>query len=116
MSNEDRGAFVSMGQCVDCHEDFGMYESEIAFYKSLQATNPEFQMPKRCKPCRDKKKAGKKYKGPRVDLNDIIAELEAMAEKSNTQCYYTYRDEELANELMDLVERLRLYVNQRRGA
>jgi predicted adenine nucleotide alpha hydrolase (AANH) superfamily ATPase len=103
-----------MPPCVDCGGEWGMYESELKFYESLKEKDSEFKMTGRCKPCRDKKKAAFNNHN-KVNLNKIIQTLNGMAEKSVTQCYYTYRDEELANELTDISEKLRLYVNQYHG-
>ncbi|MBI4447285.1 MAG: zinc-ribbon domain-containing protein [Acidobacteria bacterium] len=39
-------------QCVDCGKDFTFSAKEQEFYQSKG-----FSQPKRCKPCRDKRKA-----------------------------------------------------------
>lgn len=39
-------------KCYDCGADFVITESEQAFFKSK-----DFSLPKRCKSCRDKRKA-----------------------------------------------------------
>ncbi|HUU21971.1 MAG TPA: zinc-ribbon domain containing protein [Phycisphaerae bacterium] len=41
-----------MLECQDCKQEFVFTEGEQAFYESK-----DFTPPKRCKPCRDKKKA-----------------------------------------------------------
>lgn len=44
--------------CADCRTDFVFSQSEAAFYESKGLTKP-----KRCKPCRDKRKAAKAAEG-----------------------------------------------------
>jgi hypothetical protein len=49
--------------CVDCGKEFIFTEKEQEFYKKMNFTNE----PKRCKECRDKKKAEKRNSGYRND-------------------------------------------------
>lgn len=44
--------------CQDCGQEFVFTESEQNFYQERG-----FQEPKRCKPCRDKRKAQKRFSG-----------------------------------------------------
>lgn len=104
-----RGALIQMGECVDCKQPWEMFESEMDFYKNLQKTNKEFQLPKRCAPCRAKKKSRKTAK-IQVNLIEIAEKLESMAEKSTTECFYTYNDELLSTELLEQAERIRYYL------
>lgn len=51
-----------VANCVECGEDFEITEG----WKQLVIKNPDMLLPKRCYPCRQKKKAEKKkmeYKG-----------------------------------------------------
>jgi hypothetical protein len=103
-----------MGKCVDCNEDFEMHESELQFFRDMQGRNKNFQLPKRCKPCRDRKKSGKKNHSNQIDLREVIKKIEGMAEKSTTLAFYSYKEDELAAELMSVADKLRAYTNQKR--
>jgi hypothetical protein len=46
--------------CADCHETFVFTEGEQEFYASK-----DFTPPKRCKPCREKRKAKRQHQGSR---------------------------------------------------
>jgi len=46
--------------CVECHQDFLFSEKEAKFYEEKQ-----FTPPKRCKPCREAKKARQQAGGKR---------------------------------------------------
>lgn len=98
-----------MGECIDCKEPWEMFESEMEFFKNIQKSNPEFQIPKRCKSCRAKKKSRKTAK-VQVNLVEVAEKLEAMAEKSTTECFYTYNDELLATDLLAQAELIRHYL------
>lgn len=87
----------------------GMFESEMEFFKTVQKTNPEFQIPKRCKSCRAKKRSRKTAK-IQVNLVEVAEKLESMAEKSTTECFYTYNDEVLSAELVEMAEAIRHYL------
>lgn len=98
----DRGALIPQPKCKDCGKDWGMYENEVQFFKDLQKTNPEIQLPKRCPDCRKKKKIN--------DLSQVVHNLEAMAEKSRTEAFYTYKEDLLADELEAQINILKRYI------
>lgn len=98
-----------MPDCMDCKQPWEMFESEMEFYKSIQKGDPEFQIPKRCKSCRAKKRSRKNSR-VQVNLVEVAEKLEAMAEKSTTECFYTYNDEMLATELVEEAEKIRHYL------
>ena len=56
-------------KCIDCGADF-FTEGERDFYLSKG-----LETPKRCKPCRDKKKASLKREKERVELEEILSNL-----------------------------------------
>lgn len=45
--------------CIDCGQEFEITEG----FKRLVAENPSFVLPKRCYPCRQKRKAEKQKEG-----------------------------------------------------
>lgn len=44
--------------CTDCQQEFSLAASEKIWYEERQKLDPKFMMPKRCKPCRVKRKNG----------------------------------------------------------
>lgn len=46
-------------ECADCHEIFYLTPREQGFYAEMMAKDANWTTPKRCKPCRDKRKSGR---------------------------------------------------------
>jgi hypothetical protein len=42
--------------CTDCQQQFTLNAGEKIWYEERQKLDPKFKMPKRCKPCREKRK------------------------------------------------------------
>ncbi len=109
--HEDRGKLVPQKACIDCGKEWSMYESEIKFYQHLVETQ-DFNMPKRCPECRDKKRQSK----PRVKIPDVIRKIRAMADTAiNDDEGYTFNEDELAQELTDIATTLELFLDQNPG-
>ncbi len=53
-------------KCIDCEEEFTFSARDQEFYAEKGFTNE----PKRCKPCRDKKKADRNNNNNRFNNND----------------------------------------------
>jgi cytochrome c556 len=93
------GALIPQGKCIDCGEDWSMYESEIEFYKNLMKTK-NFSFPKRCRACREKKRKENRVAGIK-GIVDSLHEMAAMAENG----YYDDGDR-FAAQLHTLAENL----------
>jgi hypothetical protein len=105
--NAGRGEFVPQGKCKECNKDWGMYQNEIDFFKTLQKTDQKIQLPKRCSECRKKKKT--------ADISGVITGLEAIAEKSRMEAFYTYKEDQLADELLEHSNTLRRYLGAKKA-
>ena len=101
-----RGSFVPRGKCKECGKEWGMYQNEIDFFKALQEKDPKIQLPKRCTECRKKKKT--------TDISTVITSLEGMAENSRIEAFYTYKEDQLADELLEQANALRRYLGAKR--
>lgn len=94
------GKLIPQGKCIDCGQDWSMYESEIAFYRGLMATK-KFTFPKRCRACREKKR---KENHGNV-FRQIVDEIQDLAEMLESGDFHSDPDR-LAAQLRTLATNL----------
>lgn len=52
---QNTGKLISMGECIECHKEWFMYESEKKWWE-VQGVNSGLAIPRRCEPCREEKR------------------------------------------------------------
>lgn len=92
------GPMVWHGICMDCHQEWEMTSGEKMWWDEMVRKGMTF--PKRCKPCREKKRAVPQNKTLN-SVRDVIGKLEEMS-MSAINDMYDNRGDFLAQELADL--------------
>ena len=109
MSN-DKEVVQMPKPCVDCGAEWSMSNTEKRFYErkmeEMNRQGKEFSMPKRCAPCRKKRRSSKKNSENKTTIEQIISRIDAMARKA-FEGLYTFDDEILANDLEEVSRELK---------
>jgi hypothetical protein len=107
--SQDSGPEIPMGDCVDCHRPWSMFQSEKDWWDKA-ARELGYKTPRRCRACREIKKAQKQKESNVAQLHggsekgiraQIAQEVRAIAEKFVSE---SLDDQQLYNELYDLAE------------